>query len=119
MLLHLQRMLGTSPADSDSRLPSSYENTGMTNLAKLDSALAHAMDSRIARQGLPLSVFIHMVEVPTDEQVQFLRQQGATSANGGRRILTATLSPSAVERVASQSWVKYLSLGSHVRNFAA
>jgi len=91
----------------------------MPDQAKLDAALANAMGSRVARQGLPISVFIHVSTAPTQEQVQFLRQQGATGARQGKRIFTATLSASAVERIASQSWVKFLRLGSGVRNLAA
>ena len=84
--------------------------------AKLDAALACAVEASKQPDSRTLQVFIHTDATPTDEQRLFLQRVGVASAALGKRIMTATLSPRAVEQIAGEQWVRYLRLGSAVRS---
>jgi hypothetical protein len=84
--------------------------------AKVDAALALALQASTQPDARTLPVFIHTEVAPTDEQRVFLQRAGVASAVLGKRIMTATLSPRAVEQIAEQGWVRYLKLGSALRS---
>lgn len=85
------------------------------DFAKLDAALASAVQASTQPDARTLPVFIHTDGEPTAEQRVFLLQAGVAAAVLGKRIMTATLSPRAVEQIAGQAWVRYLKLGSALR----
>ena len=63
----------------------------------------------------PLSVFIHTTKAPGPEEQSFLKALGHSGDITGRELFTASLSPGALDKLSSQSWVRYVKLSRQKR----
>ncbi len=84
-----------------------------TDHAKLDAALAAALEDQPAPDARVLSVFVEL----TGELPDFARSMVADLGLGEPvgNVLTAALSPREVADLSDQSWVRYLRLSGRLR----
>jgi hypothetical protein len=82
--------------------------------SRIDGPLAQACDETQADER-SLTVFVHMAAPPNDEQARKLADAGVASSARGRRIFTATLSPSQVAALSHEPWVKHLKLSRRLK----
>jgi hypothetical protein len=79
------------------------------NYAKVDAALAGALESTSDYEARTLPVFIHVDASAADRQI--LADLGVTGADAGQETVAATaLSPQNVAQLSQQSWVRQLRL---------
>jgi hypothetical protein len=83
------------------------------DFSRIDGRLALACDETQADER-SLTVFVHTVAPPNDEQSRKLADAGV-AATGGRKIFTATLSPSQVAALSHEPWVKHLKLSQRLK----
>ena len=80
---------------------------------KLDAALAGELGQ--VSPASNLQVFIHTAEALTEAQTTELAALGVPVASAEPRILTATVSPDAVEKLSELPWVKRIALARKLR----
>ena len=81
--------------------------------SKLDGALVAALRAAQDPEGSRLTVFVHTAGVPGPNETALLQSLGVEPA-AGRSILTAELSPSAIDSLSAQSWVRSIRLARRV-----
>ncbi|MSR57212.1 MAG: hypothetical protein EXS05_06035 [Planctomycetaceae bacterium] len=88
----------------------------LTNLdySRIDGPLALACEETHASER-SLTVFVHTVEPPTDEQAKHLSVLGVSVPTRASRIFTATLSPSQIAALSNEPWVKRLKLSQRLK----
>jgi hypothetical protein len=82
--------------------------------SRIDGPLALACDETQADER-SLTVFVHTVASPNDEQARKLAEAGVTGPARGRRIFTATLSPAQIAALSHEPWVKHLKLSQRLK----
>jgi hypothetical protein len=87
----------------------------MTNYRKLDAKLAAALDEAQNPEEPALSVFIHISPAPDSSAATFLQEIGVKVTSPRQQIVTAKVSPRAVEELSKQPWVRYLKLSQKLR----
>lgn len=80
---------------------------------KLDADLIAKLDE--APSDETHSVFIHTAQAPGPAEESFLKELGHSGDITGREVFTATLSRSAIDKLSSQPWVRYLKLSQRLR----
>lgn len=90
------------------------------NYRKLDTRLAAALDE-MQNNGdrdltePALSVFIHMAQAPDSAATRFLKEIGVKLTSAQQQIITAKVSPRAVEELSQKPWVRYVRLSQKLR----
>lgn len=82
---------------------------------KLDADLSAELDGVADANAATLPVFIHTEQPSGPEQEAFLRELGVSGEIAGRDVLTADLSPRAIDELSRQPWVRYLKLSRKLR----
>ncbi len=90
------------------------------NYRKLDTRLAAALDemqndgNKVSEEPA-LSVFIHMAQTPDPTAADFLKEIGVKLTSTRQQIVTAKVSPRAVEELSKQPWVRLVKLSQKLR----
>ena len=82
---------------------------------KVDAGLASALEFASDGDAPSLQVFIHTSDSLDEAQEMMLADCGVRGAKSGRKIYTATLSPSTVARLSDQPWVEYIRSAQRMR----
>jgi len=84
------------------------------NYRKLDAKLAAVLDELENPEEAALSVFIYMAARPDPTASTFLKEIGVT-VSARQQIVTAKVSPRAVEELSKQPWVRAVKLSRTLR----
>ena len=83
--------------------------------SKVDAPLGEALAETEARDDPSLTVFIHANRDLDEHESTELANLGVECGKSGRRIITATLSPAAVEKLSHKPWVRSIRLSQKLR----
>lgn len=81
---------------------------------RINGALLQACEETPATDRL-LTIFVHTLQPPTEDQVKQLTALGVCLPRRPRRIFTATLSPSEVTQLSNEGWIKSLKLSQRLK----
>ncbi len=84
------------------------------NYRKLDAKLAAVLDEMENSEEAALSVFIYMTPRPDPNASTFLKEIGV-KVSARQQIVTAKVSPRAVEELSKQPWVRAVKLSRPLR----
>lgn len=82
--------------------------------SRIDGPLALACDETQPDER-SLTVFVHTFAPPDQQQAKKLTATGVAVPAAGRRIFTATLSPSQVAALSQEPWVKHVKLSQRLK----
>jgi len=85
------------------------------NYRKVDAKLAAALDGMKNPEEPALSVFILMTQAPDSAVATFLKELGVKMSSPRQQILTAKVSPRAVEELSKQPWVRCVRLSGQMK----
>ncbi len=83
--------------------------------SKIDAPLGEALGETDAKDDPNLTVFIHANRGLDEHEIRELAGLGVECGKRGQRIITATLSPAAVQKLSRKPWVRSIRLSQKLR----
>ena len=85
------------------------------NYSKIDAALGEALAETHAKDDPQLAVFIHANRDLNEQEASELEGLGVDHGKLKKRIITAMLSPTSVEKLSHKPWVRSIRLSQKLR----